>query len=452
MKIVFLWTDILIWLLTLSIFVFAIYSRNREHLKRPWKSILANKIALSSLFILLIYVMVALLDSIHFINSNNHVESYLDQLIKPLKTRQEKTYSAPFALHSLNKENFENSDGTITRINPKLKYSGAHLILKSDKGYDIKIKTTTAIISAILIWLFFLSIYIIIKAYKKSISIRQYITTSFKTVNAKHVLWFSMLMVLIVIVFMIYLSKYYHVFGTDKIGENVLYQAIKSIRTGLLIGTLTTLIMLPFAVALGLMSGYLQGWVDDIIQYTYTTINSIPGVLLIAASILTIQVLISNNPEYFSSAIEKSDLRMLSLCVILGITSWTGLCRILRSEVLKIREIEYVLAARTLGVSKFKIMLRHLLPNVTHIILISVVLDFSSLVLSEAVLSYIGIGVDPSTYSWGNMINSARSEMSRDPVIWWSLMASFSFMFVLVLAANLFADAVRSAFDPKIAK
>jgi len=109
-----------------------------------------------------------------------------------------------------------------------------------------------------------------------------------------------------------------------------------------------------------------------------------------------------------------------------------------------------VLAARAFGVGHGRILLRHLLPNVMHIVLISVVLDFSGLVLAEAVLSYINIGVDPSMQSWGNMINSARLEMARDPVVWWSLAAAFTFMFALVLSANLFADVVRDAFDPRL--
>ncbi len=130
-------------------------------------------------------------------------------------------------------------------------------------------------------------------------------------------------------------------------------------------------------------------------------------------------------------------------------TSWTGLCRLLRAETLKLREMEYVQAARALGVRQSTILMRHILPNVFHLVLISVALDFSSLVLAEAVLSYVNIGVDPTTESWGNMINSARLEMAREPVVWWSLAAAFLFMFALVLAANLFADAVRDAFDPR---
>ena len=117
---------------------------------------------------------------------------------------------------------------------------------------------------------------------------------------------------------------------------------------------------------------------------------------------------------------------------------------------MKLREVDYVQAAQAFGVGDFTIILRHLLPNVMHIVMISIVLDFSGLVLAEAVLSYINIGVDPSMHSWGNMINSARLEMAREPVVWWSLAAAFVFMFVLVLAANLFSDAVRDAFDPRI--
>jgi peptide/nickel transport system permease protein len=246
-----------------------------------------------------------------------------------------------------------------------------------------------------------------------------------------------------------YLSQYYHVLGTDKVGEDVFFQAIKSIRTGLVIGTLTTLVMLPMAVIFGILAGYFHGWVDDLIQYVYTTLNSIPSVLLIAASILMVQVYMANHEEAFTSIIVRADMRLLFLCMILGVTSWTGLCRLLRAETLKLREMEYVQAAYALGVKPATILIRHILPNVMHIVLISVVLDFSSLVLAEAVLSYINIGVDPTTYSWGNMINGARLEMAREPMVWWSLSAAFVFMLALVLAANLFADTVQQAFDPR---
>lgn len=244
--------------------------------------------------------------------------------------------------------------------------------------------------------------------------------------------------------------KYYHLLGTSKIGEDVFYQSLKSVRTGFIIGTLTTLFMLPFAVVLGIMAGYFGGWIDDAIQYTYTTLSSIPGVLLIAAAVLTLQALMNRHEDWFQTLAQRSDARLLALCAILGVTSWTTLCRLLRGEVLKLREIEFIQAAKSLGVGHMNIMVKHLLPQLIPIILISVTLDFSGLVLAEAVLSYVGVGVDPASYSWGTMINSARLEMARVPIVWWSLSAAFIFMFSLVLCANIFADALRDAFDPRM--
>ena len=116
------------------------------------------------------------------------------------------------------------------------------------------------------------------------------------------------------------LCGYYHIFGTDKVGQDVFYQSLKSIRTGLVIGTLTTLMMLPFALFLGIMAGYFRGWVDDVIQYLYTTLSSIPSVLLIAATVLMIQVYIETRPELFDTIAARADLRLLFLCIILGVT------------------------------------------------------------------------------------------------------------------------------------
>jgi peptide/nickel transport system permease protein len=161
-------------------------------------------------------------------------------------------------------------------------------------------------------------------------------------------------------------------------------------------------------------------------------------------------VYMETHPDLYDTGVERSDLRLLFLCIILGVTSWTGLCRLLRAETLKLSELEYVQAAEALGVGRLTIILRHILPNVMHIILIAVVMDFSGLVLAEAVLSYLNIGVDPTMYSWGNMINSSRLELAREPIVWWSFLAAFIFMFLLVLSANLFADAVRDAFDPRL--
>ena len=259
----------------------------------------------------------------------------------------------------------------------------------------------------------------------------------------------TLLLVLSLIYVVAFVGGSYHIFGTDKVGQDVLYQALKSIRSGVFIGTLTTLIMLPFALLLGIAAGYFLGWIDDVIQYVYTTLNAIPGVLLIAAAILMLYLYMDRHPQEFDDLATRADWRLLFLCAILGITSWTGLCRLLRAETLKVKQLDYIRAAQVLGVGRLRIIVRHIMPNVMHIVFITIALDFSGLVLAEAVLSYVEIGVDPSMHSWGNMINSARLEMAREPVVWWSLSASLLLMSTLVLCANLFADAVRNCFDPR---
>lgn len=245
-----------------------------------------------------------------------------------------------------------------------------------------------------------------------------------------------------------------HVLGTGKVGNDVLFSAIKGIRTGVIIGAGTTIIIIPFAIFFGIVAGLFGGIIDDAIQYIYTTLSSIPSVLLIAAFML-----LFGTGGYQGGLVKETDTflgffvvndRLFWLCVIMGITSWTDLCRLLRAETLKLREMEYVQAARAFGVTQIGLILRHLVPNVMHLVLITMVLQFSGLVLAEAVLSYIGIGVGAEMGSWGNMINTARMELSREPVVWWNLAGAFVFMFALVLAANIFADAVRDALDPKL--
>ena len=223
-----------------------------------------------------------------------------------------------------------------------------------------------------------------------------------------------------------------HLLGTDKVGSDVFYRALKGIRTGLIIGGFTTLIAIPFAIFFGVVAGYFGGWIDDIIQYIYATLASIPAILLIIAFMLL-----------FGQG-------LFNLCLIMGISSWVGLCRILRGETLRLRELEYVQAAEAFGVRRGFIILKHLVPNLLHIVLITSILGFSNFVLAEAVLSYLQIGVEPTMGSWGNMINTARLELARDPIVWWNLTAAFAFMFGLVLPANLFGDAVRDALDPRL--
>ena len=466
-KFVPLWTDLLIYLLVAVIVAFIFYARGREHLRSPWRQVARSRMGMAALVVLLVYVAIGLLDSVHFREAldsrgegaehhySAEVLSVLDVVLTPLRERVEKTYSAPFATHLYAKETMELPDGSTVRDYPRLKYGGAHLTdPAAQRAGDILATAVRGALQGMALWLALIAVVTLLLARKHkagfAASLRRVITG--RTDMPWHVILLTAGVLLILAVTAAHLSVKYHVFGTDKVGQDVFYQVLKSIRTGLVIGTLTTLVMLPFAVLLGIMAGYFRGWVDDLIQYIYTTLNSIPGVLLIAAMVLTLQVYMETHPELFDTIAHRADMRLLFLCIILGITSWTGLCRLLRGEALKLREVDYIQSATAFGVGHFKIIGRHLLPNVMHIVLITVVLDFSGLVLAEAVLSYVGVGVDPTMNSWGNMINAARLEMARDPIVWWSLSAAFVFMFTLVLSANLFSDAVRDAFDPRLRK
>lgn len=461
-QVLVLWSDILVWLLVVVGFVFAAVVLRSPPLLAAWRRVGRDRAGMASATILLAFVLIALLDSLHYrealpgkpgqaVQYGVEVRSVLDALVTPLRTRNEKTYSAPLATRLYAKETIDQAGGASVRDFPRLKYGGQHLgLAEADKWVDVAWSAGRAMILALLGWL------AVAAALARCLDepdgpsgwqkIRQ---------GRAGLAWDAVLLTLLLgalfLAPLFALSGQYHVFGTDKVGQDVLYQVLKSVRTGLIIGLVTTLVLLPMAVVLGIVAGYCRGWVDDLIQYLYTVLNSIPGVLLIAAAVLMMQVLIDTHPQWFSTAAERADLRLLALCFILGMTSWTGLCRLLRAETLKLRELEYIQAARAFGVPAWRIILRHILPNLMHIVMISLVMDFSGLVLAEAVLSYVGIGVDPSMTSFGTMINNARMELGREPVVWWSLAAAFSAMFMLVLAANLFADAVRDAFDPRAA-
>ncbi|MGX2039499.1 ABC transporter permease [Methylocaldum sp. MU1018] len=458
-----LWTDILFFILLAGFAVAIVRARRREHLRRPWRKVARSRSAVASLVILLAYLFIAVLDSIHFhprIEGENgqyqgEVISVLDSWMTRIRTRVEKTYSAPFSSYAYAKEMIRRPDGTQVWDYPRLRYGGAHLSDPShEKTADILATGMKGLAKGASVWLVSAFLLAVWRSRRDRIGLAESLTRIAR--GRTEVPWRAALLTLFLILgvggMLGELGLYYHVLGTDKVGEDVFYQSLKSIRTGLLIGTLTTFATLPLALGFGILAGYFRGWVDDVIQYLYTTLNSIPGVLLIAAAMLIMQVYMARHEDDFASLALRADFRLLFLCLILGMTSWTGLCRLLRAETLKLREMEYVQAARALGVRQGTILVRHILPNVFHLVLISVALDFSSLVLAEAVLSYVNIGVDPTMESWGNMINSARLEMARDPVVWWSLAAAFLFMFTLVLAANLFADAVRDAFDPRRAE
>jgi peptide/nickel transport system permease protein len=428
---VLLWSDLLIYFLVLGGGLWLGVALRHEDWRVALRQVTANRIAMICFGILCCYSTIGFLDTLHFRRvsaetpNGGSIQSVLDLLCQRLVERREKTYSAPFAVHLFSKETVILPDGRQVREYPRLQYAGNHLQDPTTRKSDIRSQLLVG-----LAWGLGIGALLFLVAW----SIGQRFWTGV-----------FLLLVAVLVAEATVLSQGYHILGTDKTGRDVFYIALKSVRTGLIIGTLTTLIVTPFAILCGVLAGYFGGRVDDIIQYAYSTLDSIPEILLIAAAMLILQVGLTEEETIISA-----DKRLVYLCVIMGITSWTGLCRLLRAEVLKLREVEYVQAADAFGVSRFRVMLRHLIPNVLHIVLISIVLRFSGLVLAEAVLAYVGIGVDPSMQSWGNMINQARLELAREPVVWWNLFAAFIFMLGLVLPANLFGDAVRDALDPRL--
>ncbi|MBS1190461.1 MAG: Binding-protein-dependent transport system inner rane component [Rhodocyclaceae bacterium] len=462
-QIVILWSDVLVWLLVAACLGFGFVITRTEHLLAAWRRVGKSRIGMAAATVLMVFGVIGLLDSLHYrlrlegeadkpTVYSIEVLSVLDTVASPVRTRNEKTYSAPFATRLYAKETIDLPGGGQTRGYPRLKYGGAHL--GGDEARlpaDVARKAAMGFVLAVLTWCGMAALVTMGVGKREGVGRSEAWRRIWQ--GETHFSWNALLMtaggLMALILPLLSLAGYYHVFGTDKVGQDVLYQVLKSVRTGLIIGLVTTLVMLPVAVLMGIVAGYFRGWVDDLIQYIYTVLSSIPGVLLIAAAVLMMQVVIDTHPEWFATAAERADLRLLALCFILGITSWTSLCRLLRGETLKLRELEYIQAAQAFGVSSWRIILRHILPNLMHIVVITLVMDFSGLVLAEAVLSYIDIGVDPNTISFGTMINNARLELGREPVVWWSLAAAFAAMLMLVLAANLFADVVRDAFDPR---
>jgi peptide/nickel transport system permease protein len=449
-------SDYLIWSLTLiGGATLLLGLRNRLQRER-WRMILSRPPAMAAFILLLVYLLIALLDSTHFrpLERTQTVDpassskqygtteiSLLDLLLNRIRLTDERSYSAPLALHGYSKEQLVTASGN-RRDYARLKYGGAHIVDPVNRNHDLLMRGSRGFGMALLA---LLPIFVLYRLLARASHLRE---------NTPPIAWtaaFATLAGLVIIGAVGYqLAGPYRLLGTDKVGQDVLYLGLKSIRTGMLIGILTLLVMLPFALILGTAAGYFGGRIDDAVQYLYTTLSSIPGVLLIAAAVLSVNLYLDQNLTEVASLQQRADLRLLLLTAILGLTGWIGLCRLLRAESLKLRELDYVTAARAFGVADVRILIRHLLPNLGHLVLITVVIDFSGLVLAEAVLSYVGVGVDPSMISWGNMINSARLELAREPLVWWSLATAFVLMFTLVLCANLFADAVRDALDPRL--
>ena len=220
-----------------------------------------------------------------------------------------------------------------------------------------------------------------------------------------------------------------YLLGSDNLGRSVGLRLAQGTRIAFYVGILTSLIAIPLGALLGLLGGYFGGKTDSLVNWLCTTVASMPGLLFILA---------------ISLVVGKG---MLGLVVGIGLTTWVGTCRTVRAETIKHRDRAYVQAAKTLGYSHARIMFRHILPNVAHVLLIQFALRFPSAVSTEVFISFLGIGVQGEP-SWGIMINNARTRLWQG--VWWEMTFTTLAIFLLVLVFNHLADTLRDHFDPAL--
>ena len=220
-------------------------------------------------------------------------------------------------------------------------------------------------------------------------------------------------------------------FGADKWGQDVVLKTIKGAETSIIVGLISALLAVVIGTFLGAIAGYFGGWVDDVLNWFYNIFTSIPYLLLVLAIAAVLQ--------------QKG---ILSIVLILGLTGWTGVFRLIRAEYMKHNSREYVLAAKAIGVSNTRRMFVHIFPNVSHIALVQMSILVVAFIKSEVILSFLGFGVPVGVVSWGSMLNEAQSELILGK--WWQLVAASVAMAVLVTAFSMFTDALRDALDPKL--
>ncbi len=221
----------------------------------------------------------------------------------------------------------------------------------------------------------------------------------------------------------------FHLLGTDNLGRDVALRLVQGARIAFHVGIMTSLIAIPLGVVLGLLGGYFGGKTDSLVVWLCATVASMPGLLFI----LAISLVVGQG--------------LLGVYLGIGFTTWVGVCRTIRAEVMKHRDRAYVQAAKTLGYSHVRIMFRHILPNVAHIVLIQFSIRFPSAVAIEVFISFLGIGVQGEP-SWGIMINNARLRLWQG--VWWEMTFTTLAIFALVLVFNHLADYLRDRLDPAL--
>lgn len=235
-----------------------------------------------------------------------------------------------------------------------------------------------------------------------------------------------------------------HWFGTDVFGRDVLAKTLLGAKVSMAVGFMANVIAVPLGLILGVTAGYFGKRVDDVVVWLYTTMASIPGIIRLIA----IKYAFEGIVLFEGSALELNLSGIHGVYIALGVMSWIGTCRLVRAETFKIKSLDYVTAARASGQESFRILLRHIVPNLFHIAIIQFTLGFVGAIAAEVVLSFLGLGVEVGTPSWGTMINAARLDLVVGR--WWEVSAACGAMFFIVLALNIFGDRLRDALDPRL--
>jgi peptide/nickel transport system permease protein len=234
--------------------------------------------------------------------------------------------------------------------------------------------------------------------------------------------------------------------GTDFLGRSVSWRLLYGARVAMIVATLASLISVLIGATLGLTAGYFGKWVDDLIVWLFSTVSSIPGILLLISLAFVLKGY--ELPIVTNARGEPLTLTGIPAIVIaLSLTSWVGLCRLIRGETIKLRERDYVTAGRAVGLRNVRILRRHILPNVFHLIIIDFSLNMSAFVQAEVILSFLGLGVTDQP-SWGRMIDDAKLELLKG--VWWQMVAATVAIFIFSLAINTLGDALRDALDPRL--